>query len=147
MNAIIFTGLQASGKSTYYKHNYVDTHVRINLDMLAASKSKERKLLEGCIDGKISCVVDNTNLTVAHRQVYIEKFKAAGYKIESHYFASTLEECLARNKLRDDKPPIPNVALYSGNKKLVVPTFDEGFDVISVITIDPGTGSFVERSI
>jgi predicted kinase len=34
MQAIIFMGIQACGKSTFYHHKFALTHVRINLDML-----------------------------------------------------------------------------------------------------------------
>ena len=34
MELIIFIGLQAAGKSTFYKKNFSDIHIRINLDML-----------------------------------------------------------------------------------------------------------------
>jgi len=33
-DAVIFTGIQASGKSTFYKEQFSRTHIRINLDML-----------------------------------------------------------------------------------------------------------------
>ena len=34
MEAIIFTGIQATGKSTFYKQNFFNSHVRISLDLL-----------------------------------------------------------------------------------------------------------------
>jgi hypothetical protein len=34
MHAILLIGLQASGKSTFFRERFSDTHVRINLDML-----------------------------------------------------------------------------------------------------------------
>ena len=34
MQLIIFMGLQASGKSTFYREKFIDTHIRLNLDML-----------------------------------------------------------------------------------------------------------------
>jgi len=38
MEAIIFIGIQATGKSTFYKDNFFKTHIRINLDMLKTRK-------------------------------------------------------------------------------------------------------------
>ena len=40
MEAVIFTGIQASGKSTFFKERFFDTHVRINLDMLDSKSGK-----------------------------------------------------------------------------------------------------------
>jgi len=34
MEAIIFIGIQATGKSTFFQQRFFATHVRINLDML-----------------------------------------------------------------------------------------------------------------
>lgn len=34
MQAVIFTGLQASGKSAFYRERFFNTHIRINLDIL-----------------------------------------------------------------------------------------------------------------
>ena len=33
MEAVIFIGIQASGKSTFFKERFFNTHVRINLEM------------------------------------------------------------------------------------------------------------------
>jgi hypothetical protein len=37
MEAVILTGIQAAGKSTFYQERFSGTHVRINLDMLNPS--------------------------------------------------------------------------------------------------------------
>jgi predicted kinase len=34
LEAVIFIGLQAAGKSTFYLRRFFRTHVRINMDML-----------------------------------------------------------------------------------------------------------------
>ncbi len=34
MEAVIFIGIQATGKSIFYKDRFFKTHIRINLDML-----------------------------------------------------------------------------------------------------------------
>ena len=34
MQLIIFVGLQSSGKSTFYLDKFIDSHIRLNLDML-----------------------------------------------------------------------------------------------------------------
>ena len=42
MEAVILIGIQGSGKSTFYRERFFDTHVRINLDML---KTRQREKL------------------------------------------------------------------------------------------------------
>ena len=59
--AIIFIGIQASGKSTYY-HRYFGTYEHVNLDTLH-TRNKENLLLQECIRDEKSFVVDNTNPT------------------------------------------------------------------------------------
>ncbi len=38
--AVIFTGIQASGKSTFYQEQFSRMHIRINLDMLRTAKKR-----------------------------------------------------------------------------------------------------------
>ena len=85
MEAVIFIGIQGSGKSTFYKERFVDTHIRINLDMLK-TRHREQYLVNACIVAKQAFVVDNTNPTRADRSRYIEPAKAAGFKVIGYYF-------------------------------------------------------------
>ncbi|MFN8578481.1 MAG: hypothetical protein U0354_16755 [Candidatus Sericytochromatia bacterium] len=38
MEAIVFIGAQGSGKSTFYKDKFFNTHMRISLDLLNTSE-------------------------------------------------------------------------------------------------------------
>ncbi len=128
--AIIFVGVPASGKSTYYKRDLYETHVRINLDMLKTRK-KEGILLHACLAAEQSFVIDNTNLTKELRVKYITLAKAEGYAVTCVYFPIDKEDAIERNKYRDNK--VPNVVIYKALKNLEEPTIDEGFDdLISV---------------
>lgn len=49
MEAVLFIGVQASGKSTFYRERFFSSHVRINLDMLK-TRHREKRLLEVCLD-------------------------------------------------------------------------------------------------
>lgn len=62
MQLIIFTGLQASGKSTFYKEYFYKTHLRLNLDMLK-TRHREKILFDACLESKSKCVIDNTNMS------------------------------------------------------------------------------------
>ncbi len=57
MQAIIFIGIQASGKSSFYKEQFFKTHIRINLDMLR-TRHREDILLRACLEAKQPFVVD-----------------------------------------------------------------------------------------
>src|SRR4051812_23031890 len=102
MEALIFTGLQASGKSSFYKEWFFDTHLRINLDMLK-TRHREKLLLQACLAMKQPLVVDNTNPTSAERARYILPAREAAFRVVGYYFHSTLSDCLRRNELRQGK--------------------------------------------
>ncbi len=89
--------MQASGKSSFFRERFFRTHVRVNLDMLR-TRHRERLLLGACIDGKQPLVVDNTNATRDARSVYIERARAAGFRVVGYYFASKASECLVRDQ-------------------------------------------------
>lgn len=70
MQLILFTGVQASGKSTFYQQYFYHTHLRINLDMLK-TRHREKILFEAAIASKTKIVIDNTNMSKADRARYI----------------------------------------------------------------------------
>ena len=43
MEMIILMGLQASGKSTFYRTHFADTHEHVSKDLLRESKNKNKK--------------------------------------------------------------------------------------------------------
>ena len=49
MEAILFIGIQASGKSTFFAERFFKTHVRINLDMLR-TRHREELLVKACLE-------------------------------------------------------------------------------------------------
>src|SRR5579862_5175523 len=106
MEAIILIGIQGSGKSTFYRRRFFDTHVRINLDMLR-TRRREQLLLAACLEGGQRFVVDNTNATAADRARYIEPARAARFKVIACFFRVELREAIARNALRSGKQKVP----------------------------------------
>jgi predicted kinase len=131
---VIFIGMQASGKSTFYKEHFFKTHIRINLDMLK-TRSKEKVLIEACMKAKQSFVVDNTNPRLEDRKSYIEIAKKAGVKVIGYYFQSDVTECIERNNARIAKERVPVIALRGTHSKLQPPTYDEGFDELYHVKI------------
>jgi len=80
MEAVIFIGIQASGKSSFYRERFFNTHVRINLDMLKTAH-RQQVLLDACLASKQPFVIDNTNATIAKRSMFISAAKAAGFRV------------------------------------------------------------------
>ena len=141
MNAVICIGMQASGKSTFFQRRFVDSHVRINLDMLK-TRNREQRLIETCISIEQPFVVDNTNPTCADRARYITRAQEAGFKVTGYYFQSSIEACKTRNAARPESALIPLKGLLGTHAKLELPSFDEGFDELFYVRIDDD-GRFV----
>lgn len=134
MEAIIFCGLQAAGKSTFYEERFFNTHIRINLDMLR-TRHREKLLLQACLEMKQPFVVDNTNPTITERANYIQPAKASGFRLVCYYFAPELKSSLERNATRNDKERVPERGLFGTYHRLQPPTFTEGFDAIFSVCI------------
>ena len=141
MEMILFIGIQAVGKSEFYKQNFYDTHIRINLDMLK-TRHREKLLIEACFAAKQPFVVDNTNPTAADRSKYISLAKASGFRVEGYYFQSSINDALACNELRAKIKPVPKTAILATHKKLELPKFSEGFDALHYVRKD-GNGEFI----
>ncbi len=127
MQVIIFIGIQATGKSTFYKANFFNSHVRISMDLLN-TRNKENQFLETCFLTQSKFVVDNTNPTLAERRKYIELAKKNKYEIVGYYFSSSLNEAIERNNLRVGKDKISEIGIRGCYAKLELPTKVEGFD-------------------
>lgn len=127
MECVIFIGIQASGKTTFYQQNFFKTHMRINLDMLK-TRHREDLFLTASLTAVQPFVVDNTNPTPADRRKYIELAKKHKFKVVGYYFEPEYELSLARNKKRLGKEKVPEIGIMSTMGKLQKPSYSEGFD-------------------
>ena len=130
MQLVLLIGIPASGKSTFYVREFVDTHVRINLDMLK-TRHRERLLLNACLEAKQPVVVDNTNVTAESRATYIKAGRAAGFEVVGYYFRSVIAESLERNARRDRQ--VPERGVVGMASRLEQPGLGEGFDVLHYV--------------
>jgi predicted kinase len=145
MDAVIFVGIQAAGKSSFYRERFFNTHLRINLDMLK-TRHRERVLLRACIDLKQPFVIDNTNPTAEEWARYIAPAKAAGFRIVGYYFQSIVPDCLARNDRRDPREQVPGKAIGGTARRLQLPSLAEGFDALHYVRIAKDGRFRVEES-
>lgn len=135
MEAVVLIGIQASGKSSFCREHLIDTHVRINLDMLG-TRHREKLLIAACLEAKQPFVIDNTNPTRVERVGYVEQAKAAGFRVVGYYFASKVEDCKARNTQRPADQVVPLAGLLGTYGRLQLPERREGFDELYYVTID-----------
>ena len=132
---IIFIGIPASGKSTFYEQNFAATHTRISLDILK-TRFREDEMLGKVVNSGKSCVIDNTNVSVPERKKYIDIAKKHGYKIIGYYFRSAIDECRIRNNRRQGKKKVPEIALRNKIAHLERPFKQEGFDELFYVKIE-----------
>jgi len=144
MEAVIFIGIQATGKSTFYKERFFKTHIRINLDMLK-TRSSEDILLDACIKAKQPFVVDNTNPSIEDRKKYIDIAKNAKFRVVGYYFQSNIADAIMRNEKREGKECIPLAGIKSTHAKLQLPSLEEGFDELYYVKIDDENKFVVEE--
>jgi len=134
MEAVIFVGVQGSGKTSFYLERFFDTHVRISLDMLK-TRQREKTLLAACIGSKQAFVIDNTNPLPEDRARYIGAARAAGFRIIAYFFESSLRDALRRNNQRRGKKKVPIPGVVGTLRKMQPPALAEGFDALYTVTI------------
>lgn len=141
MQAIVFIGIQASGKSTFYKQRFFNTHVRISMDLLH-NRRREERFLNCCLETLQPFVVDNTNPTAGERKRYIEPARERKYQIIGYYFESRVAPALQRNAQRPERERIPIPGIWGTAGRLEQPRYEEGFDRLYYVRIGDG-GDFV----
>lgn len=145
METVIFIGLQATGKSSFYLQKFYQTHIRLNLDMLK-TRHREQLLVTACLEAKQSLVIDNTNPMRADRQRYIELARQHQFEVVGYYFQSRVAECLERNRLRSGKARVPDAAILNTYKKLELPKYEERFDRLYYVSLKDGDFEVEEYS-
>jgi predicted kinase len=143
MEVVVFIGIQATGKSTFYQQFFADTHIRLNLDMLK-TRRREQTLLRACLEARQPFVVDNTNVTREARARYVSQAKAAGCGVIGYYFKSALRSAVERNNQRSGKARIPERGIVATHRKLEPPSYDEGFDQLFYVEIGDN-GAFIVK--
>jgi len=144
MEAIVFIGIQGSGKSTFFQQRFFQTHVRISMDLLK-TRYREQLFLQACILSQQRFVVDNTNVTAAERARYIQPAAEAGFKVVGYFFDSAVREAIGRNKQRTGRAVIPVQGILGTYKKLQPPQREDGFDLLYRVRISPDDTFLVDE--
>ena len=141
MEAVIFCGVQGSGKTTLYRDRFLETHARISMDLLR-TRPREAAFLRVCIETRMPFVVDNTNPTVAERARYLKPAREAGFKLVAYLVEVDHTVAAGRNTAR--ARTVPAAGLRDVARRLVRPTPEEGFDELFHATAAPDGGWRIE---
>ena len=137
LEIIIFMGIQASGKSTFYTRAFFSTHMRISLDMLN-TRPREKRLIEACLEVGQSLVIDNTSPFRTDREKFIAIAKNYKARVRGYYFQPNLENSIERNAKRDGLSKVPACAIISRYNNIELPKFEEGFDNLFLVKSEGG---------
>ena len=140
MEMIILMGLQASGKSTFYRTHFATTHEHVSKDLLLKSKNKNKdqkqaELIERAFQEQRSVVIDNTNATKQDRLLLIELGRRYDATIIGYYFQPDVSSSRKYNKQRTGKAQVPEKAIFITAHKFTPPSYDDGFDRLYYIHI------------
>lgn len=139
MELVVFVGLQGSGKTTFYHTHFAATHVHVSKDLMRSARNREtrqREMIEQALSSGKSVVVDNTNPSPAVRAPLIEIGRRHGARLIAYYFEIPVKLAVERNRQREGRARVPDVAVYITSKKLIPPSFAEGFDEVHVVAAE-----------
>ena len=136
----ILVGLPGSGKTSFVRAR-LPGHAHVSKDLMRSTRDRNTRqlaLLAQALAAGRSVVVDNTNLRVADRAPLITAARAAGAKVVGYFFDATAKECLARNRTREGKARVPDVAIHIARARLEPPARMEGFDALFIVHAEGG---------
>ena len=136
LDLILFVGLPGAGKTTYYRAHFAATHAHVSKDLMPNARRRDNRQerdIEAALTGGTSVVVDNTNPSPGVRAPLIELGRRHGARIVAVYFETDVRTAIMRNRQREGRERVPDVAIFTTKKKLVPPALDEGFDEVRVV--------------
>lgn len=145
---VLFSGLQGSGKTTFYQRRFAATHVHVSRDLLRNNSNPARReafLVDAALARGASVVVDNTHPSADTRAPLVSLGKRHGAVLTAYFFVPDIAQSLRRNALRVGKAKVPEVAIYATMKRLRAPTWEEGFDGLFEVVTTPD--DFVVRAL
>ena len=139
MECVILIGLPASGKSTFFRERFAGTHDHVSKDLLRNNRRPHRRqehLIEESLAAGRSVVIDNTNPSAAVRAPLIAAARRRGADVVGYFFVTEAGDALRRNRARDGRERVPDVAIFTTRKRLEPPTEAEGFDRLYVVRMN-----------
>lgn len=147
LTLVVFTGLPASGKSTFYVEAMSANFGLVSKDLMAKKAGKQgrmMKIVRAYLEQGKSLAVDNTNPRVEDRAPLIQIAREFQAKVVCLHFTGSEDDCRRRNAGREGKAYVPPSGFHTIAMRFVAPTWAEGFDEIHQVRLVEGAG-FVIR--
>jgi predicted kinase len=139
MECVILIGLPASGKSTFYRERFAGTHDHVSKDLMRNARSREKRqqqLITASFTSGRSVVVDNTNPTREERAAIIALARERGIPVVGYFFDTAAADAVRRNRAREGRERVPDVAIFTVRKRLHPPERAEGFDALYLVRMN-----------
>lgn len=144
----VLVGLQAAGKSTFYRQRLAADHTLVSKDLFPrAARNKQRRqmrLVEDTLAAGRPVAVDNTNPSPKEWGPLIELGHALGATVTAYWFPPDIDASLRRNAARPGPERVPDVGLHANFRRLRRPSVADGFDAVHEVRFD-GVGGFRVR--
>jgi predicted kinase len=139
MECVILIGMPAAGKTSFYRERFAGTHDHVSKDLMRNTRRPQRRqeqlVAESLAAGR-SVVIDNTNPSAAVRAPLIALARARGAAVTGYYFPTEAADALRRNRTREGRDRVPDVAIFTVRKRLEPPRREEGFDALYVVRLN-----------
>ncbi|WP_188189867.1 ATP-binding protein [Nonomuraea sp. SYSU D8015] len=143
----VLVGLQASGKTAFYRRRLAATHAHVSKDAFPNARHRQRRQLrmiaEALAEGR-DVAVDNTNPSPEEWSPLIVAAREHGALVVAYWFPPDLVASLDRNALRSGRAQVPEVGVRATFARLRRPRRADGFDAVHAVTFD-GRGGFSVR--
>jgi predicted kinase len=140
LELVLLIGLPGAGKSSFVAQRFETSHEVVSKDALKQSRTSQRlhdANVQRALAAGRSVVVDNTNVAIEERARLIALARAHGARVSGYVFEATARECVARNALREGAARIPTVGIFAAARRLVQPSYGEGFDTLYRVAVLP----------
>ena len=106
---------------------------------------RQERLIDAALAAGRSVVVDNTNPRAADRAAIITAARRHGAEVAGYFFPTEARDSLRRNRMREGRDRVPDVAIFATRKRLEAPAYEEGFDHLYIVTVDEDRRAFDVR--
>lgn len=140
----ILVGLQASGKTTFFRQRLAETHVHVSKDAFRNARrrqDRQLRMITAALESGDSVAVDNTNPSREEWAPLIALARRHGARVTGYWFPPDVPGSLERNASRAAENRVPDAGLYATLKRLRRPHPADGFDELRVVRFD-GAGGF-----
>ncbi len=137
MDLVVLSGLQGSGKSTFFGARFAATHAHVSQDRFPNARdpaARRRALVAEAARAGRSAVVDDTNVSRERRTALVALARELGMRPVLYWFPPDVPASLARNAGRAGRARVPPVAIFASRKRLVPPDASEGFAAAFEVT-------------